>query len=84
MLDSLRAHADLAQAHTAKVRPFSPSVIAQINKRAAQLWFSGICFSIVSSLYKLRDLSIKVAKARRVGSKEKEAERRDALRTVLA
>lgn len=48
------------------------------------MWFSGICFSIVSSLYKLRDLSVKEAKARKVGAKEKEGERREVLKGIIA
>ncbi|POY74121.1 hypothetical protein BMF94_2933 [Rhodotorula taiwanensis] len=42
--------------HTAKVRPFSAPTIATIQQRAARLWFTGIAFSLVSSLYKLYGL----------------------------
>ena len=70
------------QAHTAKVRPFTAPTIAKINQRAARMWLSGILFSIVSSIYKLTALRAREAAMRRVGSSEKEVERKAALRTV--
>jgi peroxin-11B len=45
-----------AQLHSAKVRPFAPATFAAIQQRAARLWFTGIAFSIVSSVYKLYGL----------------------------
>jgi peroxin-11B len=72
------------QAHTAKVRPFSPPTIQAINQRAAKLWFTGIAFSIASSLYRLVDLNKREQQARRVRSSEKEAERKAELKALLA
>ncbi|BGP54778.1 hypothetical protein JCM8202_003287 [Rhodotorula sphaerocarpa] len=66
--------------HTAKVRPFSPPTIAAIQQRAARLWFTGIAFSLVSSLYKLYGLQQRqqaVAK----GYSEKDGQAAD-LRTI--
>lgn len=70
------------QAHSTKVRPFTPSVIAKVNRVSAQLWFTGIVFSLISSTYKLRALASKEAKLRKVGPSEKETERREAMRAV--
>ena len=57
-------------------------MIAKINRVSAQLWFTGICFSLISSTYKLRALASKEAKLRKVGASEKESERREAMRAV--
>lgn len=54
----------------------------KVSKRAASLWFTGILFSIFSSLYKLRALSARAAKAKRIGSSEKEVERRNEIKTI--
>ncbi|GAA5822129.1 hypothetical protein JCM11251_004866 [Rhodosporidiobolus azoricus] len=42
--------------HTAKVRPFTAPTAQTLSQRAARLWFSGIAFSLVSSVYRLIDL----------------------------
>ncbi|KAL8290179.1 hypothetical protein RQP46_003118 [Phenoliferia psychrophenolica] len=72
----------LIWAHTAKVRPFTAPTIAAINQRAARMWLSGIIFSIISSIYKLTALRSREAAARRVGSSEKETERKASLRAI--
>ncbi|BGO90701.1 Peroxisomal membrane protein PMP27 [Rhodotorula toruloides] len=75
----------LVWAHTAKVRPFEPATYKTIQHRAARLWFTGIAFSIVSSLYKLYGLQQREAGARRVRSDaEKESERKVELKTIRA
>ncbi|GAA5986651.1 hypothetical protein JCM10908_003841 [Rhodotorula pacifica] len=59
--------------HSAKVRPFAPATYAAIQQRAARLWFTGIAFSIVSSLYKLYGLKQREqAVVRTQGSSEKD------------
>ncbi|KAM0788773.1 hypothetical protein ACM66B_002863 [Microbotryomycetes sp. NB124-2] len=74
----------LVWAHTAKVRPFTTPTITKINQRAARFWFTGIAFSIVSSVYRLVDLNRREQQARRVRSSEKEVERKAELKAVLA
>lgn len=74
-----------AQAHSAKVRPFAPATYKTIQHRAARLWFTGIAFSIVSSLYKLYGLQQREASARRArGDAEKEGEKKVELKTIRA
>jgi len=64
---------------------FEPDTIARINKRAAQFWMTGILFSIVSGLYRLRDLQAREARARKVRpTPEKEADRKTELKGVLS
>ncbi|GAA6004870.1 hypothetical protein JCM10207_008435 [Rhodosporidiobolus poonsookiae] len=71
--------------HTAKVRPFTAPTVQKLNQRAARLWFAGIAFSIVSSVYRLVDLSRREQAVRKVRSdSEKEAERKVELKTVRA
>ena len=79
-----RADTSVYQAHTAKVRPFTSPTIAKINQRAARFWFTGIAFSIVSSVYRLVDLNRREQQARRVRSAEKEVERKAELKAVVA
>lgn len=55
----------------------------KLNQRAAKLWFTGIAFSIASSLYRLVDLNRREQQARRVRSAEKESDRKVELKTVL-
>ena len=55
----------------------------KVNHRAASLWFTGIAFSLLSSVYRLVDLNRREQQARRVRSSEKEPERRAELKQVL-
>jgi len=78
-------HDSLAWAHIAKVKNFTAPTIARINKRAAQFWLTGIAFSIISGAYKMRDLHLKELQAHKPrSSPEKEAERKDELRIIVA
>ncbi|SCZ99233.1 BZ3500_MvSof-1268-A1-R1_Chr7-1g09442 [Microbotryum saponariae] len=72
------------QAHSSKVRPLSPADAKIVSQRAAKLWFTGISFSLISSIYRLVDLSAREAKARRTRASEQEVERKAELKTVLA
>lgn len=55
----------------------------RINKNAARFWFTGILFSIISSLYKTRDLYVKTLKANKPRPNvEKEQERKAELKTL--
>jgi peroxin-11B len=72
------------QAHTAKVFPLTAPRAQTVNRRAAKLWFTGIAFSIVSSIYRLIDINRREQQARRVRSSEKESDRKVELKTVLA
>lgn len=75
----------LVWAHTAKVRPLAADRYAKIQQRAARLWFTGIAFSIVSSLYKVVGLNAREkAVARPRGDAEKEVERKIELRQIKA
>ncbi|KAK4056596.1 Peroxisomal membrane protein PMP27 [Microbotryomycetes sp. JL221] len=74
----------LVWAHTAKVHPFTTPTYNKISQRAARFWFTGIAFSIVSSVYRLNDLNRREQQARRVRSAEKETERKAELKAVLA
>ncbi|GAA5902830.1 hypothetical protein JCM6882_009137 [Rhodosporidiobolus microsporus] len=61
--------------HTAKVRPFTAPTAQTLSQRAARLWFTGIAFSIVSSVYRLVDLRRReqlAVKAARTGEKDGE------------
>ncbi|KWU47490.1 peroxisomal biogenesis factor 11 [Rhodotorula sp. JG-1b] len=69
--------------HSAKVRPFAPATFAAIQQRAARLWFTGIAFSIVSSLYKLYGLQQREqAVSRGVAAGEKDGAAKADLRTI--
>lgn len=68
--------------HSAKVRPFAPATFAAIQQRAARLWFTGIAFSIVSSLYKLYGLQQREQAVSREGSSEKDGAAKADLRTI--
>ncbi|GAA5854655.1 hypothetical protein JCM8547_004925 [Rhodosporidiobolus lusitaniae] len=69
--------------HTAKVRPFTAPTAHTLNQRAAKLWFTGIAFSIVSSVYRLVDLRRREQFAARArGDAEKDSERRAELKAV--
>ncbi|GAA6042555.1 hypothetical protein JCM8097_004664 [Rhodosporidiobolus ruineniae] len=71
--------------HTAKVIPLTPVRANTISQRAAKLWFTGIAFSIVSSVYRLVDLRRREQLSRRaLGDAEKEADRKVELKTVRA
>ncbi|SGY78758.1 BQ5605_C008g04940 [Microbotryum silenes-dioicae] len=74
----------LVWAHSSKVRPLSPADAKIVSQRAAKLWFTGISFSLISSIYRLVDLSAREAKARRTRASEKEVERKAELKAVLA
>ncbi|KAI5475217.1 peroxisomal biogenesis factor 11 [Pseudohyphozyma bogoriensis] len=69
-------------AHTAKVNPLSPTTAAKVNRRAAQFWFSGILFSLLSSVYKLNQLGAREKSLRKSVASEKESERKAGLKTV--
>ncbi|BGP15070.1 hypothetical protein JCM10213_002786 [Rhodosporidiobolus nylandii] len=71
--------------HSAKVRPFAPETYAKIQQRAARLWFTGIAFSIVSSVYRLVDLRRReriAVRAVKVSASEKSDEARAELKAV--
>lgn len=73
------------QAHSTKVRPLAPTQYNTIQRRAAKLWFTGIAFSLVSSVYKLVGLRKRqqvVARPR--GDAEKEIERKIEVRNIKA
>ncbi|GAA5832079.1 hypothetical protein JCM3766R1_003709 [Sporobolomyces carnicolor] len=75
----------LVWAHSTKVRPLAPTQYNTIQRRAAKLWFTGIAFSLVSSVYKLVGLRKRqqvVARPR--GDAEKEIERKIEVRNIKA
>lgn len=70
------------QLHSAKVRPFAPATYAAIQQRAARLWFTGIAFSIVSSLYKLYGLGQREQAVARARGDAAEKDGKADLRTI--
>lgn len=72
------------QLHTAKVRPFTAPTAYTLGQRAARLWFAGIAFSIVNSVYRLVDLRRReqLALKSRSSVSEKDSERRAELKLV--
>ncbi|GAA5937310.1 Pex11p [Sporobolomyces koalae] len=73
----------LVWAHSTKVRPLSADKYATINRRAAKLWFTGISFSLISSVYKLVGLRKRQALASRpLGDAEKELDRKVQVRQI--
>jgi len=76
-------HDTLAWTNGAKVYTFEKPTMERINKNAARFWFTGILFSIISSLYKTRDLYVKTLKANKPRPNvEKEQERKAELKTL--
>lgn len=67
------------QAHSAKIKVYAKDRYAQISTNAARFWAIGIFSSILSGLYKLRDVQVRQARIQRAGTlstPEKEADRK--------
>jgi len=77
----------LVWAHSAKIKVYAKDRFARISVNASRFWAIGIASSILSGLYKLRDVQVRQARIQKAGTlatPEKEADRKveiKALRT---
>jgi len=77
----------LGWAHSAKIKIFSKERISQINTNAARFWALGIFSSILSGLYKLRNIQVRSSKIKKSGTlstPEKEADKKVEIKNLTA